>query len=98
MADEKGIADGKIELKILTTPGCAHCRQAKDVLARVKPDYPELVVEEIDITQQPEAAARYGVFVSPAVIINGEVAFAGGVREQELRAKLDAITGSGRGR
>lgn len=83
-----------IELKILTTPGCAHCRQAKEVLAKVKADYPQLVVEEIDITQQPEAVGRYGVFVSPAVIINGEVAFAGAVREQELRAKLDALSGA----
>lgn len=82
-----------IRLKILTTPGCAHCRQAKQVLEQVRGDYPDLEVEEIDITRHPEVVARYGVFVSPAVIINEAVAFTGGVREKDLRARLDALSG-----
>lgn len=80
-----------IELKILSTPGCAHCRQAKQVLDLVKGDYPDLQIEDIDVTQHPEVAAQYGVFVSPTIVINGEVAFTGGVREKDLRARLDDL-------
>lgn len=85
-----------IHLKILTTPGCGHCLQAKQVIERVKGDYPDLEVEEVDITRHPEVVGRYGVFVSPAVIIDEEVAFTGGVREKDLRARLDALSGTRR--
>ena len=47
--------------------------------------------EEVDITQQPAVAVRYGVMATPAIAINGRLEFTGVPREEALRARLRAV-------
>ncbi len=78
-------------LKLLTTPGCSHCDQAKRVIEKVRPDFPDLKVETINLMEHPELAVQYGVMVSPALVINEKVVFVGGVKEDQLRNHLRSV-------
>ncbi|MBI2288229.1 MAG: thioredoxin family protein [Chloroflexi bacterium] len=77
-----------IDLKLLTTLGCSKCDQTKKVIEKVKPDFSDMKVEIINLMEHPELAVKYGVMISPALIINEKVAFVGGVNEEQLRKKL----------
>lgn len=77
-----------INLKLLTTSGCNRCDQAKQMIEEIQPDFPDLKVEMINLMEHPELAVKYGVMVSPAIIINEKVAFLGGAREDQLRERL----------
>lgn len=75
-------------VQILTTPGCVHCGKAKELLKKIKPDFPSLTIEEIDITKKPEILQKYQIFSTPGIVINGKLEFTGVPKEAELRKKL----------
>lgn len=77
---------------VVTNPaGCVHCNQIKDTLEKIKPDYKDLVVEEVSTTTEKgmKLVQQHGIMSSPGVIIDGEFAFQGGASENQLREKLD---------
>ena len=82
-----------IAVQLITAPGCAKCGQAKqairDALAQFQDTY-RIDVQEVDLTEQPEIVSQHGIWSTPALVINGELAFVGPVDEQELRRKLTA--------
>lgn len=78
-------------LEILTTPGCSHCGKAKELIKKIKLDFPNLKVKEIDIIQHPEVVQKYQIFSSPGIVINGKLEFVGVPNEEELRKKLNKI-------
>lgn len=83
-----------MKIDLLTMSGCPHCAHAKQVLERVEPDYPELEVTIHDLAEEPELASRYMLMSAPGVVIDGALAFSGGLDEAELREYLDqAIVG-----
>lgn len=82
-----------INIELLTMPGCVHCAAAKETVERVKGDYPEMKVEIIDVTEKPEASAKYMLMSAPGVVINGKLEFTGGVDEGALRNILDKLKG-----
>ena len=49
---------------------------------------PDLEFEEVDITEHPEVAVKYRVMATPAIAINGRLAFTGVPREADLRRAL----------
>lgn len=51
---------------------------------------PDVQVEEVDVTEQPEVAVRYGVMATPAIVINGRLEFVGVPSERALRERLRA--------
>lgn len=51
---------------------------------------PEIHAEEVDITERPDVAVRYRVLATPALAINGQLAFTGVPSEATLRARLEA--------
>lgn len=53
-----------------------------------------LRVDEVDVTERPEVAVRYGVMATPAIAINGRLEFRGVPREDALRARLRAVASS----
>lgn len=77
-----------MKIDLLTMPGCAHCAHAKDVLKRVKPDYPQLQLVIHDIAEEPELAQQYMLMSAPGVVIDGELVFSGGMDEEKLRERL----------
>lgn len=79
-----------INLTLVTREGCVHCAQTKEILKKIKPEYPELAVEEIDMTtpRGQELISKYGIMSSPGIIINDELFAMGGSTEKELWDKL----------
>ncbi len=83
----------KIKMVLVTRKGCVHCSQAKDIIKKIKPEYPELSVSEVDIITPKgrKLVAKYGIMSSPGMIINGKLFSMGGSTEKELRKKLDGL-------
>jgi len=79
-------------IRFFTMPGCGACVAVRSVLDRVVPSYPDVEVEEIDLAERPEEASRYGVMACPALALDSELAFVGGVGERALRSRLDRLT------
>lgn len=82
-----------IRMTLVTREGCVHCAQTKELLQKIQSEYPELVVEEIDMTtpKGQELIGQYGIMSSPGIIINDELFSMGGTTEKELREKLNTL-------
>lgn len=80
-----------IKVTLIRPSGCQHCVQVKGTLEKMKTDYPDLIIEEIEATT-PEGQAliqKYGILTSPGILINDEFFAMGGTTEKELREKFD---------
>ncbi len=82
-----------MKLQLLTSSGCGHCAEAKKILEEIKPDFPELEIEEVDMTtdEGQEMLGKYMVMSSPGVIINGELFSQGGLDKAKLVEKLESL-------
>ena len=90
-------ATGRSGLLIFTSPTCAPCKlQQLPIIDRVLIDWRDKIeVDIIDVTQQPELAAQYGVWSLPTTIVldaqRKVIAINQGVAsEQKLRTQLAA--------
>lgn len=81
-----------IELLFLTVPNCAQCAKAKQVIEKVQPDFPDLKVAYIDVTQHPEILQQYRVLSAPGVVINGKLLYTGGLDEAAFREQLNQLS------
>ncbi|MBI1888738.1 MAG: thioredoxin family protein [Candidatus Spechtbacteria bacterium] len=82
-----------IKVTLIRPSGCQHCVQVKGTLEKLKTDYPDLVLEEIEATT-PEGQAlitKHGILSSPGILINDEFFAMGGATEKQLREKFDEI-------
>jgi protein-disulfide isomerase len=52
---------------------------------------PDVRVEEVDVTEHPETAVKYGVMATPAIAINGRLEFVGVPGEEALRERLRSV-------
>jgi small redox-active disulfide protein 1 len=77
-----------MKIEILTSPGCAKCRLAKKRVKEVAEKIADIEVSVVDITENPEVVQKYMLFATPGIVINGELAFTGIPREEELRRKI----------
>lgn len=59
-----------ITLSLVGKPGCHLCDEAKEVIDRVLKDFPEVVVEEVSLDDNPLWSDIYGERI-PVVLING---------------------------
>ncbi|MEE8159213.1 MAG: thioredoxin family protein [Dehalococcoidia bacterium] len=80
-----------IDIKILSTPNCAPCEQAVRIVEKLKGEFPDFHWEKIDLVEHPELALEYRVLASPGIVINGKLEFVGGVKESQLRERLQQI-------
>ncbi len=83
-----------INIQFVTSPGCVDCERAKKVFDEVKPQYPKMNIEEIDVTTPKgiELAQKYGIMAAPGIIINGELFSTGGLNKEEFVAKLQSLS------
>lgn len=72
---------------------CAKCRQAKEIIQRVSERNPS--VETLLLRTDDPQAARYGVVLSPTVIVDDTIVASG--RAPNERKLLDYIDRSARG-
>lgn len=82
-----------ISIQLITTPGCTHCDQVKKVFEEVKPQFPDMEIEEIDATtpKGTEILMKHMIFASPGVIINGELFSTGGINRDAFVKKLNSL-------
>jgi len=71
--------------------------KAKEAILRVvenlKGEVEAIEVETIDVTQRSELATRYMAMSTPAIAINGELAFVGVPKEEALVKRLRGSRG-----
>ena len=82
-----------IKVTLISPAGCSHCEQVKGTFEKLKTDYPDLVLEEIEATT-PEGQAlimKHGILSSPGILINDEFFAMGGAKEKQLRKKFKAL-------
>lgn len=80
-----------IKVTLIRPAGCAHCEEAKKALEKLKIDYPDLKIEEIEATA-PEGQAlimKYGILMSPGILVNDEFFAMGGATEKQFREKFE---------
>jgi glutaredoxin len=74
-------------------PGCHSCAEVKKIIEEIKPDFPDLEVEEIDMItpEGQQMVQKYGIMSSPGIIIDGELFSTGGVNKEKLIEKLKSF-------
>ena len=77
---------GKCVIQLITAgKGCIKCQTAKKKIDDVLKDYKgKVTIEELDITEDPSVLGKFSIMATPAIIINGELAFEGTLNEKEL--------------
>lgn len=82
-----------IIIQFVTSPGCTHCATARKVFEELKPKYPSMQIEEIDVTTEKgmELVAKYGIFASPGIIINNELFATGGLNKETFIKKIESV-------
>lgn len=82
-----------LKVTLVRPEGCAHCAQIKGTLEKLKKDYSELTVEDIDMLSDKgqEIVLKYQIMASPGILINDEFFASGGASEEQLRKKFDEL-------
>jgi len=79
-----------IEIEILTTTlGCSKCERAMQVINTVVNKYKgKIKVVETDVMKNPDKLIEFGLMTTPAIFINGKLAFEGAPSEKKLNEKI----------
>jgi glutaredoxin len=75
-------------LTIYSKPGCHLCDEMKQVVIRLSASIP-VRLEEVDISQDPELEARYGLEI-PVLMVDGRKAAKYRISDGELRRLVEA--------
>lgn len=57
-------------------------------IAQLRQEIPDLKMEVVNLADHPEVAVRYRVMATPAIAINGLLAFSGTPKQADLRRRL----------
>jgi glutaredoxin len=83
-----------IKIQEVSTPGCAHCAEARRLLEQeIKQQFPNVDIEFIDMLS-PEGqklVQEYGIMASPGIIVNGELFSMGKLNKQKLIGKIQSL-------
>ncbi|KKU25134.1 MAG: Glutaredoxin/thioredoxin-like protein [Microgenomates group bacterium GW2011_GWA2_46_16] len=82
-----------ITIQFVTVPGCHECAKAKKIFEELKPQYPEMQIEEIDAATAKgmELVQKYSIMASPGIIINGELFSTGALNKEDFVKKLHQL-------
>ena len=84
-----------IKVEVFSTNSCPHCPSAIDSAQVAKDklgDAIDVEVVKIDESKENyERAIQYQIMAVPTIVIDGEVAFVGAPREDELIEKLESL-------
>ena len=80
-----------IQVEVFTAPGCGKCGRAKHVLQAVVEQMADAGVawREVNILDEMDYAVRLGVLSTPAMAIDGVLAFTSLPSEKSLRQALE---------
>lgn len=82
-----------INVTLIRPSGCAHCGAVKEALEKLKTDYPDLTLKEIEATTDEGKALimKHGILSSPGILVNDQFFAMGGATEKQLREKFDEL-------
>ena len=82
----------EIEVRLVSGFACKPCDRVKERLQRLREEFSELRVTEVDIggDEGIALAVRYRLAALPGIVINGRMALVGDVSEPLLRRELEA--------
>ena len=82
-----------INVTLIRPSGCQHCVAVKGTLEKLKSDYPDLAIEEIEATtaEGQDLIRKHGILSSPGILINDEFFAMGGAGEAQLREKFEEL-------
>lgn len=82
-----------IKVTLIRPSGCQHCVAVKWTLEKLKKDFPDITIEEIEATTQEGESLiqKYGILSSPGILINDELFAMGGATESQLRNKFEQL-------
>lgn len=87
-----------IKIQEVSTPGCAHCAEARRLLEQeIKQEYPNMDIEFVDTLSEAgqKLVRQYGIMASPGIIVNGELFSVGKLSKQKLIEKIQALQQAG---
>lgn len=67
---------GSVSVELFFAAGCSKCAEARDALRTAAESVGRVDWKEIDIAKNPDRAVAVGVVSTPAVAIDGKLAFA----------------------
>lgn len=77
----------KVKIKIFgTTPPCARCKKTEGIAREVASRLGSVEVEKFDVLSKE--ADKYGIMMSPTVVVMEKVAFVGKVPTEEELTKI----------
>ncbi len=82
-----------LKVTLIRPQGCQHCVAVKTTLEKMKSDYPELVIEEIDMAtaEGQELVQKHGILSSPGILVNDAFFAFGGATEEQFRKKFEEL-------
>ena len=83
-----------MHLTIYSKPGCHLCDEMKAVVTRVTAGNPDTVIDEIDISTDPQLDDQYGLEI-PVLMIDGRKVAKYRITERELARILEGARGKG---
>lgn len=80
-----------VRVEVFASPGCSKCGHAKEVLREIAEDIGSGRIEmrEVNVVEELDYAVSLGVLSTPAIAIDGRLAFTGLPPVRKLRAELD---------
>ena len=79
-----------VQVEYFFAGGCSHCAAARQELRDAAESVPEVRWTEVDIAKEPMRAVDLGIVVTPAVVIDGQLAFSESTTPEKLRSAIEA--------
>jgi len=88
-----------LKIEIFSSPGCAKCGHARDVLRKLAKEIGGEAIEwrEVNVLDDMDRAVEKGVLSTPAITIDGELVFSGLPSASKLRRELETRLSHGKG-
>ncbi len=82
-----------LKVTLIRPDGCAHCKAVEATLEELKADYPDLIIEFIDMLspEGQELVAKHGILSSPGILINDEFFLFGGATKEQFIEKFEEL-------
>ena len=79
-----------VNVEVFSSPGCGKCAQAKTLLQAVAQELGSDKVRwrEVNILEEMDYAVDLGIMSTPAIAIDGKLAYSSLPRPDQLRAEL----------
>lgn len=80
-----------IKVEVFSSPGCAKCGQAKDVLRRIAEELGSgrIAWREANVLEEMDYAVKLGVLSTPAIAVDGQLVFTALPSATKLRQTLE---------